>query len=74
MDFFEAQECARRNTVKLMLLFGLAIVLILVFTNLVLYYGLSLERALYAMDSNGIREPGWGMEAVFWINLVVLLQ
>ena len=73
MDFFEAQECARRNTVKLMLLFGLAIVLILVFTNLVLYYGLSLERALYAMDSNGIREPGWGMEAVFWINLVVLL-
>ena len=73
MDFFEAQECARRNTVKLMLLFGLAIVLILVFTNLVLYYGLSLERALYAMDSNGIREPGWGMEAVFWINLVVVL-
>ncbi|MDO5675521.1 MAG: M48 family metallopeptidase [bacterium] len=73
MDFFEAQECARRNTVKLMLLFGLAIVVILAFTNLVLYYSLYLEGALYNMGPDGIREPSWGLGAVFWINLAVLV-
>lgn len=72
MDFFEAQEYARRNTTKLMLLFGLAIVLILVFTNLVLYYGLSLDRILYTTTA---QEEGARLDfsVVFWINCAVVL-
>lgn len=73
MDFFEAQECARRNTVKLMLLFGLAIGVILLLTNLVLYYGLFLEHVFYTMGPDEVRQAGWGLEAVFWINLAVLV-
>ena len=43
MDFFAAQDCARRNTTKLFVLFGVAILLILAFTDLVLFYGLDLH-------------------------------
>lgn len=73
MDFFEAQEQARRNTVRLVLLFGLAIVVILALTDLVLFYGLGLERAVYGIGSGSAGKAAWGFAHFFWINLGVLL-
>lgn len=74
MDFFAAQDCARRNTTKLFVLFGVAILLILAFTDLVLFYGLGLHTLL--ADSSGDMSAdagGWNLEFLFWINLAVLL-
>ena len=73
MDFFEAQEQARRKTVRLVLLFGLAIVVILALTDLVLFYGLGLERAVYGIGSGSAGKAAWGFAHFFWINLGVLL-
>ena len=70
MDFFAAQDCARRNTTKLFVLFGVAILLILAFTDLVLFYGLGLHTLL--ADSSGDMSAdagGWTLEFLFWINL-----
>ena len=74
MDFFEAQESARRNSSKLTILFALTVLVILVLTDLVLYYGLGLERALYSLGSDNSYEASrWGVLHFFWINLAVVL-
>lgn len=74
MDFFEAQESARRNTSKLMILFVLAVLVILALTDLVLYYSLGLERALHSLESdNSSGASNWGILHFLWINLAVVL-
>ncbi len=71
MDFFAAQQCARRNTVKLALLFGLAIVFVLLFTDLVLYYALVLlQDASTAKITAKI--PARHLATLLWINLGVV--
>lgn len=69
MDFFAAQQYARRNTVKLVVLFALAIVIVLVFTDLILYYTLLLVTS----SPGTVSEPStWDMPSLFQINLVVI--
>ncbi len=71
MDFFAAQQCARRNTAKLALLFALSIVFVLLFTDCVLYCALVfLQDASTATITT--KMPAWNPAALFWINLGVV--
>jgi Zn-dependent protease with chaperone function len=74
MDFFEAQDRARRKTWKLVLLFSAAVISLILLTNIVV----ALVMAFFADFSHGgdlrvvlTRIP---VEQWFWISAIVLIM
>lgn len=77
MDFFESQEVARRNTLKLVVLFLLAIISLVAITNLLVIVTLGLTQADPASGAPVAAEPvdllqrlDWRIFA--WISVAVI--
>ena len=70
MDFFEAQECARKNSIKLVVLFCAAVVLILVFADTLLYFFLNMQDTFTRFQG---KVPSSNLPVYIWLNLGVVL-
>ena len=65
MDFFEAQECARKNSIKLIVLFVAAIVFILAFADSLLYLFLNMQDTFARFQG---KTPTSNLPVYIWLN------
>jgi Zn-dependent protease with chaperone function len=73
MDFFHAQDLARRRTLTLVALFAAAVVALIALTNIVIAFGIALASAQFYDGDFGAMLVATPAENWWWISIGVVL-
>jgi len=71
MDFFKSQDIARRNTVRLVILFALALISLIAITNLLLLFGLGAFAE--TIDTPMLQQIDWHLYAYVSVAVVAIV-